>query len=324
MRRRVIIPPPVCSGDKIALLAPASIVNPRIVEGLLDALKTASGDFSTSEIVVYPSACEAGYSGSYAASEEQRLADFRDAWSRDDIRLVVCARGGYGCVHLLEALPLDFIRSNPKWLVGFSDVSALHALLSKAGIASIHGGMAKQLVENTDAGYGPYRLLLKHIVDEPLPMVRYKTSPHELNILGSGKGVLIGGNLAVLNGLAATRYDMLQSALRKDAILFIEDISEPIYAVERMLFRLHLQGVLKAAKGIIIGQFTDYKPDRNYPTMYYMISDRFRRWGISCPVAFDFPVGHSDRNVPLIESAEASLTVTSQGAELVNGCLSEY
>lgn len=266
------------------------------------------------ELIVYPSAMGDATSGSYAASLPQRVADFLDAWTRDDVDLVVCARGGYGCVHLLDYLPVDFISAHPKWLVGFSDVSALHALMYRAGLPSIHGGMAKQLVENSDCGFGPYRQLLKRVIRrEP---IQYCLPSHEYNIEGEGSGVLIGGNLAVLNGLAGTPYDLMAEALRRDVILFLEDVSEPIYSVERMLYRLHLQGVLGKIKGLVIGQFTEYHPDRNHTSMYDMIHARLLEWGVSCPVVFDFPVGHTDRNVPVVMNVPATLQVGSSSSSL--------
>lgn len=312
----MILPNRVRPHSKVALLGPASRIKPEIVEGLVRLYDEAPDEFPGGELLVYPSALDANASGSYAAPLSQRVADFRDAWSRDDVDLVICARGGYGCVHLLDYLDPSFISAHPKWLVGFSDVSALHALLFKSGVASFHGGMAKQLVENTDGGFGPYREVFKSILTDAAPRLDYALPPHPYNILGCGDGVLIGGNLAVLDGLAATPYDLMGECCLQDDVLFIEDVSEPIYRVERMLYRLHLQGVLSKAKGILIGQFTDWNPDRNYSEMYGMIHDRFSEWGITCPVAFDFPVGHSSSNVPLIEGLPVRLSVSNGGVRL--------
>lgn len=312
----VTIPKPVKANSKVALIGPASRIKPEIVDALIRLYAEHADELPGSELIVYPSVLDVNASGSYAASPEQRVADFIDAWSRDDIDIVICARGGYGCVHLLDYLPLDFIAAHPKWLIGFSDVSALHAMLHKAGIASIHGGMAKQLVENTVADSGAYRPLLRGLVESSAPRMDYSVPGHEYNFHGIGEGRLLGGNLAVLNGLAATPYDMLAAPLSEDVILFLEDVSEPIYAVERMLYRLHLQGVLSKAKGILIGQFTEWKPDRNYESMYAMIRDRFMEWGISCPVAFDFPVGHTDRNVPLAEGIPVRLEISQSIVKL--------
>ncbi|MDE5812674.1 MAG: LD-carboxypeptidase, partial [Muribaculaceae bacterium] len=119
--------------------------------------------------------------------------------------------------------------------------------------------------------------------------------------------VLLCGNLAVLTGISVRPFDMMAAALTEDVILFIEDVSEPIYGVERMLYRLHLQGVLGKVKGILVGEFTEWRPDRNHETMYDMMHERFEEWGIRCPVVFDFPVGHEERNVPLVEGMECLL-----------------
>ena len=310
-----IIPAAVRKKGKVALIGPATRIKPEIVEAFVRLYEERPDEMPGSELIVYPSALDENACGSYAATIAQRVADFTDAWGREDVDLVICARGGYGCVHLLDYIDPEFIKAHPKWLVGFSDVSALHALLNKCGIASIHGGMAKQLVEDTDSGFGAYREVFRKLVESSCPSLEYHVEPHPYNIPGEGRGVLLGGNLAVLNGLAGTPFDMMGTALTEDVILFIEDVSEPIYAVERMLYRLHLQGVLGRVKGILVGQFTEWKPDRNHETMYSMMHDRFMEWGVNCPVAFNFPVGHNERNVPLIEGAVAALSVKAEGVD---------
>lgn len=313
---KTIIPRAVRREGKVALIGPATRIKPEIVKAFIHLYEDYPEEMPGGELIVYPSALDENARGSYAASLAQRVADFTDAWSREDVDLVICARGGYGCVHLLDYLSPDFIKSHPKWVVGFSDVSALHALLHRCGIASIHGGMAKQLVEDTDGGFGGYRKVFKELVESPSPELEYRLQPHLYNIHGEGRGILLGGNLAVLNGLAATPYDMMGSALSEEVILFLEDVSEPIYAVERMLYRLHLQGVLRKVRGLLIGQFTEWKSDRNHESMYDMMHERFEEWGIECPVAFDFPVGHNERNVPLIEGSWVTLCVNEDGVEL--------
>lgn len=318
MRSGVIVPGEVRKDAKVALIGPATRIKPGIVDNLVRLYSDYPDEFPGNELIVYPSALDENGCGSYAAVLEQRVSDFKDAWGRDDVDMVLCARGGYGCVQLLDYVSHDFIKAHPKWLVGFSDVSALHALLYKCGIASIHGGMAKQLVENTDSGFGGYRSVLKNLVESGHPNFDYIIDSHEYNICGEGSGILLGGNLAVLNGLGGTPYDVMAESLSHDVILFIEDVSEPIYAVERMLYRLHLQGVLDSVKGILIGQFTEWKCDKNHETMYGMMKERFTEWGISCPVAFDFPVGHNDRNVPLIEGLRVELNVSQSGVRLRN------
>ncbi len=313
---KLIVPAGVRGDGKVALIGPATRIKPEIVEGLVSLYAEHPDEMPGAELIVYPSVLDENATGSYAASLAQRVADFTDAWSREDVDLVICARGGYGCVHLLDYLSTDFISAHPKWLVGFSDVSALHALLYKSGIASIHGGMAKQLVEDTNSGFGAYRRVFKNFVESASPMLEYTIPTHPYNIPGEGRGVLLGGNLAVLNGLGGTPFDIMAESLRQDVILFLEDVSEPIYAVERMLYRLHLQGVLGKVRGIIVGQFTDWKSDRNYESMYDMIHERFTEWGVSCPVAFDFPVGHNFRNVPLVEGAKVCFRIDREKVSL--------
>lgn len=312
----IVIPKGVRKEGKVALIGPATRIKPEIVEAFIRLYEECPEEMPGSELIVYPSALDVNACGSYAASLAQRVADFTDAWSREDVDLVICARGGYGCVHMLDYLAPEFIAAHPKWLVGFSDVSVLHALLHKCGIASIHGGMAKQMVEDTDSGFGSYRRIFKALVEASSPSLRYRVGHHPYDRYGEGRGVLLGGNLAVLNGLAGTPWDMMGVALTEDVILFIEDVSEPIYAVERMLYRLHLQGVLRRVRGLLIGQFTEWKPDRNHESMYDMIHARLEEWGIGCPVVFDFPVGHNECNVPLIEGGCAVLKVGQDGATI--------
>lgn len=313
---KMIIPNGVRNEGKVALIGPATRIKPEIVEAFIGLYNERLEEVPGGELIVYPSVLDTNATGSYAASLAQRVADFTDAWSRDDVDLVVCARGGYGCVHMLDYISTDFIAAHPKWLVGFSDVSALHALLYKSGVASIHGGMAKQLVNDTDSGYGGYREVFKKLVEASSPRLEYRVDAHPYNIFGESRGVLLGGNLAVLNGLGGTPFDMMAAALTEDTILFLEDVGEKIYAVERMLYRLHLQGALRKAKGILIGQFTEWTPDRNHETMQDMIHERLEEWGVNCPVAFDFPTGHNERNVPLIEGADARLIVAAEGVTL--------
>ena len=150
--KELIIPHFVRKEGKVALIGPATRIKPEIVEAFIRLYEEHPEEMPGGELIVYPSALDANARGSYAASLEQRVADFTDAWSRDDIDLVICARGGYGCVHLLDYISADFIKAHPKWLVGFSDVSALHALLHKCGMASIQGRIAKQLDEDNDRG----------------------------------------------------------------------------------------------------------------------------------------------------------------------------
>lgn len=305
---RIVTPSSLLPGDRIAILSPATIVKAEYVEGAERFLRNVGFD-----PVILPAALGPA-SGSYAASLESRVADMRFALSDPSVKAILCARGGYGCVHLLPEIPVDMVAQHPKWMIGFSDVSALHALWEKAGVESLHAPMAKHLTLEGDDDPCTRKLLS---ILQGEGKMDYDVSPHPYNRHGIGKGILRGGNLAVLNGLAATPYDILDVKEGEDVVLFIEDISEAVYAVERMLMRLILAGSLQRLKGLIIGQFTDYRPDRNHGTMEAMVDSLLRRHGIcSFPVAFNFPVGHVRENLPLVEGREVILDVSPDAVRL--------
>lgn len=302
-----LIPPPLRKGDGIAIVSPATVVKEEYIRGAADFLSGKGYD-----VVIMPSASGPAQ-GSYAASLENRLSDLKTALHDDHVKCILCARGGYGCVHLLPFLNPEEIRENPKWIAGFSDVSALLALWMKAGVASIHSPMAKHLTLFPEDASTDFLLDIL----SGAPSIRYNIANHPFNSFGEASGKLAGGNLAVLNGLAATSYDILKIDPEEKIILFIEDISEAIYAVERMLVRLNLSGTLHRLSGLIIGKFTEYRPDKNFHSMEDMIHSLLLRCGVKgIPVVFDFPVGHVDYNLPLVEGAETGLTVNAEGVTL--------
>lgn len=303
----IIIPESLHEGSKIAILSPASIVKEEYIRGASDFLRKQGY-----EPVVMPHA--AGLAdGSYASSLKNRTDDFITAWTDSDIEAVLCARGGYGAAHLIPALDAAMLRENAKWLIGFSDISALHAALFTAGVASIHGPMAKHLTE--DPEHPSTLALMRILAGEKMD---YVVEGNEFNRPGEARAQIIGGNLAVLNGLAAGPYDILAKAGSDGAILFIEDISEAIYAVERMLWRLYLAGTLQKVKGLIIGRFTEYRPDRNFRSMEDMIDALLSRIDFPAyiPVAFGFPTGHVTGNLPIVQGAEVYFKVSRDSVSL--------
>lgn len=290
---QIIFPSPLTKGDKIAIISPASHILPDYVDGACNAI--AQMGFQP----VVSTHCK-GQCGGYSGTIEQRLADFLEALHNPEVKAILCSRGGYGVVHLLEYLSADDIAENAKWLIGFSDISALHAAMVASGVASIHASMAKHL---TQFGVDDEATVaLFNILQGNLPT--YQTPSHAFNKPGTASGTLTGGNMAVLCGLLDTDFDLLS---RSD-ILFIEDVGEEVYKIERMLYNLRLSGVLPMIKGLIVGRFTDYRnPDGNGDSMEQMVKRMVEPYDI--PVAFDFPVGHVDENMPLIEGAQVTLTV---------------
>lgn len=290
---QIIFPSPLTKGDKIAIISPASHILPDYVDGACNAI-TQMG-FQP----VVSNHCK-GQCGGYSGTIEQRLADFLEALHNPEVKAILCSRGGYGVVHLLEYLSADDIAENAKWLIGFSDISALHAAMVASGVASIHASMAKHL---TQFGVDDEATVaLFNILQGKLPT--YQTPSHAFNKPGTASGTLTGGNMAVLCGLLDTDFDLLS----RGDILFIEDVGEEVYKIERMLYNLRLSGVLSMIKGLIVGRFTDYRnPDGNGDSMEQMVKRMVEPYDI--PVAFDFPVGHVDENMPLIEGAQVTLTV---------------
>lgn len=301
MRSELITPQPLQEGSVVAIISPATIVKDEYVDGAAQFLRDEGF-----ESRIMPHA-KGPASGSYASCYESRLGDFLAAWHDPEVKGVLCARGGYGSAHLLPALDAVDLRANAKWLMGFSDISAFHAALVRAGVKSLHAPMAKHMCENPDnrATKALLSLLRGGRMD-------YTVEGHPLNREGCARGMLTGGNLAVLNGLADTPYDLLAMARERDVILFVEDVSEKIYAVERMLWRLYMAGILGSVKGLVMGQFTDYSPDRNHQDMEHMANALLKRAGLHhIPVAYGFPVGHVDDNLPLVEGEMCELTIKS-------------
>lgn len=298
LNTKATIPAPLRDGDRIAIVSPSGPVDSALVYAAADTLRGQGY-----RVDIFPSAL--GKCGQYAASDSARLADLSAALTDSTVRAILCSRGGYGAVHLLDSLSALPLERDPKWLIGFSDISALHALLASRGIASIHGNMCKHIALGPD--------------DEDnatfLAMLRgyrpaYEFAPDSLNHCGQASGRLLGGNLAVIAELINTPYDVIQPS----TILFIEDVEEPIYKIERIMYQLRLSGVLPRLGGLIVGQFTGYRPNDSYETMERMIADMTAPY--TYPVAFNVPIGHVDHNVPVIQSAEVTLTVTPEGTSL--------
>lgn len=289
----VIFPAPLKAGDRIAIVAPSGHVERHYVDEAAQVIREQGY-----EPVVYPTIDM--HTGQFSGTKQQRLADLSSALTDPSIRAVLCARGGYGMVHLLDSLATLDLAADPKWVIGFSDISALHALLASKGIASIHSPMARHI----GRGMNHYEnQSLFRILRNDFPA--YNFEPHPLNHPGDAEGKLLGGNLAVLQALIDTPYDIIQPG----TILFIEDVDEPVYKVERMLYQLKLSGVLGKLNGLIVGQFTGYKPDPNHASMEAMIAEVLSDYP-ELPVAFNAPVGHVESNLPLVESSTVRLHVS--------------
>lgn len=297
----VVFPKPLQKGDKITVVSPAGAVDFPQISTTIDLIKSKGYEveLSPNSLGFY----NMGYT--YSGTEEERLSDLNWALNNDEISAIWATRGGYGCQHLLNSLELSQFKQNPKWYIGYSDNTVIQSFLLKNNFASIHG----QTLKTSSFGVSPESFenifqILKGILPE------YQITTHHLNKKGNAQGKLIGGNLAMIYALLGSPY----SFDFKDKILFIEDIGEQFYALDRMLMGLELAGVFKQIKGIIIGGMNNMGNESNShfeenfdPLAYEIISHRLKNYSI--PTAFAFPNGHIFNNLPLILGAKIKLEV---------------
>lgn len=248
----------------------------------------------------------------FGGTIEQRKEDLLWALRSPGIKAIMPTRGGDGTPHLLCEIPLDTLRRYPKWIIGFSDITALLSAEACAGYQSIHGSMCEAIARYN--GTDTVSQAVLGMLTGRLP--HYKVKPHPLNQRGRARGMLLGGNMSVYGGLAGSEYDFLKYIEKEDCILFIEDLGESIARVDRMLHLLELRGLLSHLKGIICGKFTKYThPDIGYSDMYEMLHQYLQRYPI--PVCYDFPVGHAHlQNFPMLVGSEVTFIVDDEGTEL--------
>lgn len=295
-----IFPSYLQEGDKVAIVSPSGKIDKNLLKGAQERLAS----WGLQSILGKHAAAA---SGKYAGNINQRLDDFQHAMDAPDVKAIFCSRGGYGAVHIIEQLQFEQFCKSPKWLIGFSDITALHNLFQYHGFASIHAPMARHLSVEPEDNAGT--LSLKNTLLGQLPT--YNCAPHKLNKTGEAKGIIKGGNLAVFYGLRGTKYDIIP----ENTILYIEDVGERPHAIERMIYNLKLGGILERLSGLIIGQFTEYDEDLSLgKPLYEAIADIVKEY--KYPVCFDFPVGHVAQNMAIVNGAPVELTVTSKVVEL--------
>lgn len=295
-----MLPPTLKPNDKITIVSPSGNINPEYIDGAVNTLQSWGYTVNEGEF------CRSEY-GRFAGTEAQRIADLQNALNDIDTRAILCSRGGYGLSQIIDKLDFSTFKHSPKWLIGFSDITILHNAINNTGIASIHSVMAKHLTElnaQSDAV-----LQLKNILSGNFP--DYEIQNHSFNRNGETEGKLVGGNLSVLAGMRGTSFDIDYC----NKILFIEDVEEEPYHIDRMIQNLRLGGVFSVISGLIVGQFSDCNEDpRMMKTIYGIISDAVRDY--KYPVCFNFPAGHVDNNLPLIFGNNATLTINTEVSNL--------
>lgn len=301
--REMMRPESLRPGDKIAIISPAGKCPASFVSSAEQVLREWGY-----VPVVGKYALEVN--GSFAGTIEQRKHDLEAALLDPEIKAILCTRGGYGSMQELCEMDLDIFARNPKWIIGYSDITAIHSTAVTKGVMSIHGQMCAHLKKYH--GKDSCSRALRNILAGGVP--HYKVKADRRNNYGTAKGMLLGGNLAMLNSFTASPIDMLANYADRDVILFIEDVGESLERLNRMIYTLKLNGTLGRIKGFIVGDFKNVKYTPDFKHVYDMIESVMKDYDI--PVAYGFPVGHVDENYPMIEGAEVTLVVNDDGSEL--------
>jgi muramoyltetrapeptide carboxypeptidase len=291
----MIYPPFLQPGDKIALVSVAGNISRETVGKAAELLKEEG-------FVVETGAHAFDVLNMYAGTDPDRADDMQKALDDPGVRAILFTRGGYGSLRTFMLLDWTGFHRQPKWLIGFSDITVFHSYLSKEGIASVHGVMTSYFFEHE---------MRTSSLDKTLELLRgtpqeYRLAPHPLNIHGTCSGELAGGNLSILYSLRGTALDLSLDG----KVLFIEDIQEFDYHIDRMMMNLKFGGVLAKLSGIIVGYFTETKSGSIPYGMeaYEIIREVVSGYGY--PVIFGFPAGHELPDYPLLMGGHVQMEVS--------------
>ncbi|MCD4728964.1 MAG: LD-carboxypeptidase, partial [Bacteroidales bacterium] len=279
------------SDDKIAIIAPAGKIDKDVVDFAKNKLESWGLNVILGEHVF-------NQHFQYAGTDEERLSDFQKALDDESVKAIFCARGGYGLIRIVDQLDFSSLQKNPKWIIGFSDITILHSHVhSNFGIETLHATMAAGLKDDISA-----ERLRKSFFKESLS---YELETHPLSKPGDTKGILVGGNLAILCSLIGSVSDIDTEG----KILFIEDVGEYLFRLDRMMWALKRAGKLDKPAGLIVGGFGEMK-DNDSPfgkSAYEIISEAVEAYDY--PVCFGFPAGHQEDNRVLILGRQADLSI---------------
>lgn len=305
--RAMLVPPPLRPGDTLAIIPTARAIT-------REELQAGAALAESWGLRVRFGAGVGRKSFQQAGTTEERAADLRAALEDDEVKAVWCARGGYGTVHLMELLDPAVLLRNPKWIVGFSDVTVLHSALHKLGLCTLHAQMPFHIAAKSDACRSSLKAALfgqPQSVDATLPPELPPNRP------GSAEGLLVGGNLSILYALRGTPYDLDTTG----KILFIEDVDELLYHTDRMVMNLKLGGLFNDLAGLVVGTMADMH-DKNPADPFGLSAEAIVARaveGMDYPVCWNFPAGHITDNRALVLGARAKLNVAPHGATLSFG-----
>jgi muramoyltetrapeptide carboxypeptidase len=293
-------PPYLKAGDTVIILSTARKIT---IEELTPAIQLIEGWGLTVKLGSTIGLAD----NQFAGTDAERQADLQAAIDDPSIKAVICARGGYGTVRMMDNLDWTGFLQSPKWIVGFSDVTYLHIHLNQTiGVQTIHSSVPALFHRNTPEAIDTIR---QQLFGEP---VSYDIAAQPLNRTGEAKGVLIGGNLSILYSITGTKSGFNTGG----KILFIEDIDEYLYHIDRMMMNLKRSGKLHELAGLIVGGMTDMN-DNAIPfgkNAEEIIAEHVAEYNY--PVCFGFPAGHIADNRALVLGKVMELTVTKDGAKL--------
>lgn len=298
-QRVMKLPPYLTKGDTVGILATARKIDHEPLEPAIKLLKSWGLNVVVGKTIGLDNHQLAG-------ADWQRATDFQEMIDNPAIKAIWCAKGGYGTVRMVDRIDFTHFKKKPKWFVGFSDATVLHSHINNMDIATIHGIMAASV-----SGATPQAIesLHKGLFGDK---ISYTVPTHKYNKTGKVSGELVGGNLSVLFSIVGSRSEMDY----KGKILFLEDLDEYLYHVDRMMTNLERNGYFKNVKGIIIGGFTKMR-DNDIPwghSALEIIKDITKEYNI--PICFNFPAGHITDNRALTFGKEVTLEVTSTGTKL--------
>jgi len=298
------IPTYLKKGDTIGITCPAGYMTKEKAQTCIDTLQQWGFEVMVGKTLGSNSV------NYFSGTDEERLNELQAMLDDDSIHAILCGRGGYGVSRIIDQLDFSRFKKKPKWIIGFSDITVLHAhIYARYKIATMHAPMAAAF--NEGGSKNEYiDSLRKAVIGRK---ANYKSIAHPFNKPGTAIGELIGGNLSLLVHLIGTSSDIKT----KNKLLFIEDIGEMIYSTDRMLYQLKRSGKLDGLAGLIIGGFTDVKDtDRPFgKSIWEVINDIVQEYDY--PVCFNFPVSHEKENYALKVGAQYTLKIGKKTVQLL-------
>jgi muramoyltetrapeptide carboxypeptidase len=303
-----IIPRYLKTGDTIAITSPAGYITAKELQPAI--LQIESWGF---KVKLGKTIDKRDFT--FGGTDEERANDFQQLILDPSVKAILCARGGYGFVRIIDRLDFTKLKTNPKWMIGFSDITVLHNHLNRTiGIASIHSKMCNSFPEDWSKAE-PIQIETILSIRDALKGVtmQYNAPPNSNNKNGTAEGILIGGNLKTIESLAGSKSDLYTAG----KILFVEDTGEYLYSIDRMFWNLKRSGKLSKLKGLIIGGFKIKKDDGGDEfgkTLEQIVLEKVKEFNY--PVCFDFPVGHQKNNYALKCGVKHQLLVSSEKTAL--------